>query len=202
MKRWIHASAGTDYLMDATFYNQSIYADGIEISAYDLDDAKGVAIDRARNDLEVVNSREIREGTWEVTVGFPGVSNVSKTYRFRADSKDEAEDDAYWRAAHQLDARRYRAKSQIDPIFLKFQYVIYSYDLANQEEVEVVNGFNGSRKAEAIEFAQNYAEEHTAEGLGAHVVIIPDNPRNKEVLEYFEYGLGGVEPYEVVWSSY
>jgi len=205
MKKWIHASSDGYYILDATFYGQSIYDHGIESTAYDYYDAKQEAIDVARNDLEVVDSKEVREGVWEVTVGFPGVSDIQKKYRFRADSKDEAEDDAYWRAAHQLNARRYRENASIQAssnVANRFRYVVYDYDLETEEELDSLKEFSSGQKEAAIKYAEKYAKEHADEGLGAHVVIIPDDDDDEEVLEYFEYSLGGVEPYETIWTSY
>ena len=84
----------------------------------------------------------------------------------------------------------------------RFRYVIYNYDLEYNEELDALKSFPGTRKEAAIKFAEKYAKEHANEGLGAHVVIIPDDEDDEEVLEYFEYSLGGVEPYETIWTSY
>ena len=65
----------------------------------------------------------------------------------------------------------------------RFRYVIYNYDLEYNEELDALKSFPGTRKEAAIKFAEKYAKEHANEGLGAHVVIIPDDEDDEEVLE-------------------
>ena len=86
-------------------------------------------------------------------------------------------------------------------IRVPWRYVVYSYDIDADEEIESVKGFSGAKLDDAIKYAKKYASEHADEGEGAHVVIIPNDEDDEDAVERM-FEETGLEPFEVAWASY
>lgn len=70
------------------------------------------------------------------------------------------------------------------------------YEVNNGEELDCVA--TSSDMNEAIKYAKKYAEDNN---IDTHVVVSPFDEDNQEMKDYLEYDLGGLEPYEVIYST-
>lgn len=88
MKRMIRANTVGDYEVSVSFAGlvgaestYSVYADNEE-------DAIDQAVEKAKDDLEVIEARYSGEGEWEVEVGFAELVGVSSNYDVSADPSE------------------------------------------------------------------------------------------------------------------
>lgn len=114
MKRLIRASADRNYyLLDVTLAGQSILTEPVEGYGRDLASAGQDVLEDIQNDLRILNTEDLGNGRFAVTIGFDEdgtifVPGISKTYKIRTDSLQDAETEAIYNVIHQLHAKRWR----------------------------------------------------------------------------------------------
>lgn len=72
------------------------------VDADSYEEALDLAVEQAKDDLDVLDVVEADEGLYDVTVGFAGMIGVEETYAVYADDEDEAADVAIDEAADDL----------------------------------------------------------------------------------------------------
>ena len=89
MKRYVRASSTTgDYEVTVSFAGLSGAEESYTVWADSEDEAIDLAIEEAKDDLEVLEARYTGDETWEVEVGFASLRGVSNNYDVSGDPSE------------------------------------------------------------------------------------------------------------------